>query len=505
MVPGAYTPIRLPEPPPVRQEAAQVQVDDTLRVRYLEAAFDSASQQWTFTGGVEATFGASRLEAPRLVVDLDDRRGEASGGVRIVDPEGTVRCEGFSFDWQERTGSATLAEIQIDQTRFEAARVDVAPGKWVLSDVRAAFTRTGESNVWLEAETLTIRPGLDGVARRAYLVVRGKRIGPVPRLSFSLRRRIKGFGFPSITNRRGAGLGVTWDAGIPLGDYGVANVFWNAFPRQAPGYGLGVAFSPLDPETRSPINPASDLGERVVDGWFDNIAVSRPEDEDAELRVPRLSYGVGSFWNQGTVGRRPDGTDVSKRLDSVYESGGRLGGFGVRWRAGLQSLRPDGKTGFRERAVASATVGIPPVALGPQTDLRVRADVFGTASAEGAYGFGRVEAGIVHRPSRGFTVGAALVVAGEAGSADFAFDRVVSTQAVHLRADYSSGPYTVRYLAKYDAVRELWYDREYELALAAGPFEPFLQFREFPSDTRLGVRIRVDSLADKLQRRRQSR
>jgi hypothetical protein len=32
-----------------------------------------------------------------------------------------------------------------------------------------------------------------------------------------------------------------------------------------------------------------------------------------------------------------------------------------------------------------------------------------------------------------------------------------------------------------------------------------VQFREFPSDTRLGVRIRVDSLADKLQRRRQSR
>lgn len=503
MVPGAYVPIRLPEPPPaVRQEARP---DDRLTVEYLEAAFDSETQQWTFTGGVVARYGPTRLEAPRLVVDLDDRRGEATGGVRITDPEGSIRCESFVFDWHAKTGLATGAVIQVDQTRFESARVEVAPGKWMLHAVRAAFTRTGESNVWMEAESLSIRPGIDGSARRVYMVVRGKRLGPLPRMSFSLRRRVKGFGLPSITNRRGAGIGVSWDVGLALGDYGVANVFWNAFPRQAPGFGLGAAFSPLDPETRTPINPASDLAERFADGWFDNVAVARPEDEDADLREPRLSYGAGSFWNQGTVARMPDGTDVSKRLEAVYEAGGPAGAAGFKWRAGLQSVRPDSRTAFRERAVAAATLGLPPLRLSRALDARARLDGFATASGKGSYGFVRAEAGLVYRPSGSFTLGAAYVAAGEAGRADFAFDRVVSKSAVHLRADYQLGPYTARYLAKYDTARALWYDREYELALAAGAFEPFLQFREFPSETRIGVRLRIESLADKLQRRRQSR
>lgn len=505
MLPGPYVPVKVPGPAFEASVRQQAKLDETLKVEYLEAEFDSVTNVWTFTGGVKAMYGLTEIAAPKLIVDMANGKGTADGGVTMSDPEGSMEAARLEFDWRNKSGFATSAVIQIGQNHFEADEVEVMPLVWELRNVKAAFTRTGQSNVWLQASSLTIRPGTDGVARNAYLVVRGKKVGPIPRLAFGLRKRIKGLGLPAITNRRGAGVGVSWDAGVPLGDHGVANVFWNAFPRQAPGYGLGVAFSPLDPGSPSPISPSSDLGERFSDGWFDSVAVARPEDEEGDLRNERLSYGIGSFWNQGTVARRPDSANVSKRLELVYEVGGKQDGFGYVGRSSLQSVRPDAGTPFRERVLASGTLSLPPLALSPDLTVRSRVDVFGSASSKGTFGFARAEAGVVYSPGRKFTLGAAYVAGGEAGRADFAFDRLVAKSALHLRADYSSGPYTVRYLAKYDTAARLWYDREYELALVAGPFEPFLQFREFPSETRLGVRFRIDDLRDRIQRRRQER
>ncbi len=505
MLPGPYVPAKLPAPAveaPIRQQA---KLDETLTVEYMEAAFDSAANVWTFSGGVKAKYGPTVLTAPRLVIDMTNGKGTSEGGVEVTDPEGSLHCEVFEFRWREKTGHATGATIQIDQNRFLAREVSVEPGLWELQDVRAAFTRTGESNVWLQASSVTIRPGIDGVARHVYLEALGKKIGPIPRVAFQLRKRIKGLGLPSITNRRGVGVGVTWDAGIPLGDHGVANVFWETFPRQSPGYGLGLAFSPLDPGTPNPISPTSDLGERFSEGWFDSVTVARPEDEERDLRNPRLSYGVGSFWNRGTVARSPDATDVSKRIDLVYEIGGNAGGFGYVARTALQSVRPDSATPFRERALVGGTLSLPPLSFGDDLAVRSRVDLFGTGSRFGAFGFARAEAGLVYCPNRDFAMGAAYVAGGEAGRADFGYDRLGSKSAVHLRADYSRGPYTFRYLAKYDTATRLWYDREFELAIVAGPFEPFLQVRQFPSETRLGVRFRIDGLRDRIQQRKQDR
>lgn len=505
MLPGSYVPAKLPGPAVEATIRQQQKLDGTLSVEYLEAEFDSATNIWTFRGGVTAKYGPTTLTAPSLVVDMTNARGFSEGGVEVSDPDGSLECETFEFAWREKTGLATGATIQFDQHHFQAKEVKVEPDVWELKDVRAAFTRTGESNVWLQASSLTIRPGIDGVARHAYLVVLGKKIGPIPRLSFQLRKRVKGLGFPSITNRRGVGFGVTWDAGIALGDHGVANIFYEAFPRQTPAYGVGIAFSPLDPGSPNPISPTSDLGERFSDGWFNSITVARPDDEQRDLRNQRLSYGIGSFWNSGTVARNPDSSDVSKRIDLVYEVGGSSGGFGYVARSAIQSVRPDSTTPFRERAVASGTVSLPPIVLSEDLSFRTRLDLFGTGSKFGTYGFGRVETGVVYSPGRSFVLGAAYAAGSEAGRADFGYDRLVSTSALHLRADYSVGPYTLRYLAKYDTSTRLWYDREFELALVAGPFEPFLQVRQFPSETRLGVRFRIDNLRDRIQNRRQDR
>ena len=73
------------------------------------------------------------------------------------------------------------------------------------------------------------------------------------------------------------------------------------------------------------------------------------------------------------------------------------------------------------------------------------------------------------------------------------------------RADYMVGPFTFRFLNKYNIDTKQWYDREYEIALVAREFEPYIIYRQFPSETRIGIRFRIDNLRDRLTRRSQDR
>ena len=101
----------------------------------------------------------------------------------------------------------------------------------------------------------------------------------------------------------------------------------------------------------------------------------------------------------------------------------------------------------------------------------------------------------------GFQFGAAYVLAEEFGVADFEFDRLNMIEGLHFRADYRKGPYSLRYLAKYDLRASDWFDREWEVAFAAGAFEPYIQRREFPGDFVIGVRLRINEFTSRIQQR----
>jgi hypothetical protein len=504
MLPGPLARSEPPEPPAIVQARPSIGFEGGLTVEFDEWSYDAAEQRYVFTGETVATYGETVVRTPRLVVDADDRTGEASGGAVVTDPAGTLQTSSFTFDWQERTGTANEVVVQIGYVRMSGERLDVRPGLWRLTKAEGELSESGGAAAKFEASSVDFSPGRSGVARNVYLRVLGARLGPIPRMPFSLRKRLKGFGWPSITNRRGEGLGLNWEAGLAIGDYSAANVFWSAFPKSAASYGLQIAYSPLDPDSPTPIAPRSDLGERAVDSWFGNVSVRNPEEEDGGLRDRRITYAAGSSWNQGTTGRPADSETVSKQWEAVGEWGGEVAGFGTLATVRYQSVRPDRDRSFVERAVLDLTVQAPVFKLGDAVSVRLRADAFAALGGSN-YGFVRGEAGIVGRPVRGLTLGVAYVSARETGTADFGYDQFGPSSALHLRADWRQGPYTVRYLAKYDIGKKDWYDREYEIALAAQAFEPFVVFREFPSDFRIGVRFRIDPFVDRLQRRKQNR
>ncbi len=504
-VPDAVLALLRPSESVVRQDRQTAQVPGGLTVTFEESETDQETGRVVFRGRVEAVYDQTRVQCDELTVDSFDRRGEAKGGVRVVDPEGEISAQSLTFDWGAKTGVAFGAVLQAPNVWIAAERLDVAPGLWTVTRGRGSLSRTGDTPVTFEADSAEIVPGQRALLRNVYFKVFGTRLGPIPRIPFSLDRRVAGLKAPEIANRKGVGLGVSWRSGFRVGSGGVTDFAVESFPKRLPGLALQYAYSPLDPDSPTAIAPRGDLDERFADGWFDNVSVASPASEEADIGARRSSFGVATGWNRGTTARPEDSTEVSKALELSMEQGGRRGGMAWRGAVRLQSQRDGANQGFLGRTVAELTVLPRPVPVGRGLYLRARGDLFGTASGSGLYGWARGQVGVFAEPVEGVTLGAAYQMGTGRGRPDFRFDPLVGGDAVHLRVDYVRGPFTARYLRKYDLGRNTWYDQEYELAVVAGAFQPFLVFREFPSETRIGVRFRIDSFRDRVSSRQQRR
>lgn len=518
MVPGPYLPpLALQTAPAVQQTAKRSQaVDETLRVTFSDSEYDVETGEMVYRGGVTATYGVTKISAQVLRINMTEKTGHAEGGVSVDDPEASLHASTLDFNWEDKTGTATGVRLRADNVFITAQSAEVFPERWELKGATGSLARDEGAPIRFEAESVTIKPGRSGVARRVFLRVFGTKLGPIPRLSFTLRKRVKGLGIPSITNRKGKGLGIAWDSSFAIGDHGAASAFWEAFPRREPGFGLQYSFSPLSPDATTLITPQSDLDERYQDGWFDNVSVRTPDEEHDSYRSPRTTFSVGTSWNQGTTARPIDVESVSKAIEFVVESGGvwpparkdqptPKTSYGTLANLRLQRIRFDNNQPFINRLVGEGTLLSPKLQVAPNLFGQVRLDTFGTVSENGTFGWGRVETGLIYQPSKAFTFGLGFGVGSASGRPDFPFDGLIANRSLLARADYSAGPWTVRYLAKYDTSRDLWYDREYEIALVARQFEPYLVYRQFPSETRLGIRFRIDNLRDRLTRRAQDR
>lgn len=507
MIPGPLLkPIVAATPLSLQQSARRAQdVDGGLHVTFDDSVYNAETHETTFTGNVKATYGQSTVSAESLSINSEKHTGVASGGVALTDPEGHATAESFEFNWVDKTGTLSGVVLQAVNIHLEAGKLEVQPGQWELTDASLSLSRVGKAPVYFDARSATVYPGKYGIARHVTFHVYGTKIGPIPRLTFSLRKRLKGLGLPSVTNRKGLGVGVSWETNFAAGDHGVISSFWESFPKREPGMGIQYGYSPLGEDSPTRIAPRSDLNERFADGWFNNVSVRTVEEEWDEISSKRSSYAIGTFWNQSTTARPVDSDNVSKSFDLVQEMGGLIHGVGTYGSLRLQSLRDSSAASFVTRATLNSSLIAHPVSVAKGLDGHLRLDTFSSLSENGAYSWGRVETGLIYRPAKGLTFGLGYALGSGVGRPDFSFDGLVAGQSFMARADYMVGPFTFRFLDKYNIDTKQWYDREYEIALVAREFEPYIIYRQFPSETRIGIRFRIDNLRDRLTRRSQDR
>jgi len=489
------------------QQQREAQQVGSLQIEYERvASIDVEAGTMTFEGAVKATYGETVVTADRLSLDYRNNKGVAEGGVELRDPEAFMSTERLEFDWEAKTGFAENVYVQVGNMRIRAQSLTIDPDLWRLERARATLSRKSDPQYEILARTVRIYPGKYGIANKVSLDLFGLRLGSAPEMRFDLDPRIDGFNLPSIAERRGVGLGVSWASSFLLNDQTVLGATAGSFPNRYPNYGLNVIFMNAEAETSfRKLKPMDDLKEQGGDGWFENVGVREPRNESAAIRSPRILYMIGSKWNTSTVARPEILNNVSKAYEAVFESAGTVGGVGLRGNFRVQSIRESAATPFVDRFVSNVTVQSPVWYLNNKLGLQVRGDLFSTFSENTEYGWLRGQVGLLWSLGKGVNFGLAYSEASEFGTPDFLFDTRLYDRALHGRLDYVRGPYTFRVLYKYDPGTQTIFDHEYEFAFVAESFEPFVVFRQSPNDYRLGVRFRIDNFVERLQRRRPDR
>ncbi|MCU0315477.1 MAG: hypothetical protein MUC92_02670 [Fimbriimonadaceae bacterium] len=483
-------------------QAREQQVDSKLRVSYDDVEILEGGRILVFTGKVVATYGTTILKGSRFVVDNEKKTAVMEGEASLEDPIGSVRATAISIDWENNSGSALMAKIVIGNARISAGKVEFSQGVWQLGSADITLSRVSKPPYRLTARTVTLRPGDRGVARHVHLEVLGSRLGPIPIYSFSLTKRAKSFSIPSITNSPENGLGVQWDGNLFLGESATIYLDLGFFPRTFPSLVATYSYSFLNPETASGnIRIPSELGEVAETSYLANIKVSSPQAEREAIATRRINISASTEWNRPTTARRPDSRSVSKLVDLAYENSGPIALGGYAFTARAQTIRPDGPSDWTTRFAVSSVLLPNRILLSPQVSAGLRFDSFSTLSEKGTFATVRAEANLVTAPNGGFTFAAGYTKGWEVGNRDFVFDSLPYSSFLTWRLDYQRGPTTFRLIQRYDLAEKRWFDRQYEIAWVAESWEPFIAYRQFPSNYQVGIRLRISNLADQLTQR----
>ncbi len=503
-----FLPPDLPPVPPalVQQVQRQRQVFEGIVIEFDVSEWDAETGVFTFSGFVTAKYDLTVVSGQKMVIDHKNMRGVASGGVELRDPEALLKTDTLEFDWGKKTGHAENVYVQAGNMRIRAETLDITPDVWTLQRARATLSRKNKPNYEIKTRTVRIYPGRYGIASHVSLNLFGLNLGAVPEMRFDLDPRIDGFNLPAFAERKGVGFGVSWNSSFLLNDNMVLGATWGSFPSRLPNYGFNIIWMDADPDkTFRQLKPHDDLKEQTGDGWFDNISMKSPRMEANSIGGSRLLYMLASRWNTSTTARPEILNDVSKAYELVVESAGTSGGVSMRANARIQSIREASDTPFVNRLESQFALLSPVWYVTGNFGFQLRADLYNTFSENTEFGWARGQASLLYSPTEGIMMGVAYSDSHTYGTPDFEFDRRLYDKALHGRFDYSRGPYTFRYLAKIDPSSGTLFDTEYEIAFVAEGFEPFIVYRQFPSDFRMGVRFRIDDFVGRLQRRRMER
>jgi len=499
----------LPIPAILSQAGAEIRreaIDPTLTVEWKTKTAYLTEKKVVFGGGVKATFGVTVVTAETLTLYYADeaQNGVAEGNVHLEDPEGTIDASKLSFNWKDNTGSADRVTVRVALMVMEAQKLNVQPGRWELENAKImeCGVRPAFYSMW--SPSVVIEPRKRSIARKVEISVLGKKVATIRRQEISLNRKNEGFRLPQVSARRGAGLGVTWQSGVPLTNSTYTSFRYVAFPNRRPSASLNISRSLIDPDqVQALFTPRSDLAEPFNYGYLENINVENPEDEAKTLSQKRLTLNLGSVVNAGVAGRTSRDS-LSKPWDLMLEAGGAPGGFAMLHQLRFQELQVNG--GERERrGVLISTVRTPDVKLGENLSGAIRGDgrYFSGGSETG--GWGRLSAELSYRASSKVRLGAGYSAGANTGGFAFDFDRLEDTRVVHGRIDFLLGPTRLFFLGKYDPRRRDWFDFEFAAYQLAGCFEPFFVWRKSPATSSFGLRLRVfeafDRLKDQMPRR----
>jgi LPS-assembly protein len=127
--------ITFPErPKPIPRATPTPAGQEQMLVRAEVINYDYTNEQVSATGNVQLYYGASTLEADKVVYDQKGKRLRAEGNVRLTQADGTVTY-GEIMDLSDDFRDGFVDSLRLDgpeQTRFAAARADRSSGNYTV-------------------------------------------------------------------------------------------------------------------------------------------------------------------------------------------------------------------------------------------------------------------------------------------------------------------------------------------------------------------------------------
>ena len=493
-LPWPQTPSSAPKP---------IAVDDDLVITSRSRTVDPKRQVLTVEGDVVATYSGERITADRIVIYLgqSQRRAVATGGVVLIDPDGTVKANTLEFSWDPRHRYARASNVvmTIAGSTIRAKRADLTPTLWTLSDFSFTNDRGHPPLYLVSGRNLIIVPKKYALVAQPAVSIFGRQIVSWHGQRFNLDPAASGIRPPTPVYHDGA-LGFNWQAGRLIAPATTLEWHLDAYRGEYPGSGIQVTHSFLpDALATRPIAPRTELYQRFEFGYFESLLVGSPKTETDFLSQPRKAVTAFDNNNAAPTGRGESTELFTFPVATGYELGGSAGSFGYLTDFRLETIRRVGDEANLTRGEVEGSLELPSVRLSRDLAFISRADAEGFQS-EQSFGWARLSGGLVYQPSKTLSFGGGLMGAVQGGTPDYDIDPLYYLNGAMFRTDYSVGPRQLGLLVRYDTRKGL-FDKEFLVTQVMGPFEGFFLYRQYPGDTRFGLMLRIQPLLDVLKRR----
>lgn len=486
----------LPPPPtPLAQNPVVLRQPGGLSIRAERVTRDFEKGETVWSGNVRVSYGETVVTADRLLVHDggDDQFAEASGNVRLIDPEGEILATYLQFSWAKQTGAGRQVVVRVGSLEVTADSIHIQPGLWTLFNVAGTPCPGRLPLYFIRTRELTIRPGVGGSAKHPEISILGRKIATLPDHDFRFGGESNSFNLPYPTYRNDRGLGITWQAGIPLSPATKAFTRYATFQHSLPYYSLNLMHSFTAAAPAEVIR--SELGERFSFGYFDSVTVADPAAERDYLRARRAEVGLSTLWGADGRNTTDAANKVNKPLEFLGQAAGELGAFGLLGLVRAQEIRiGDGPA--HHRGIFEGNLSGPTLPIARHLSLVSRADVAQFFDG-GGYGWVRGSTGLVYEPNGVWRLGVSYASGRDYGTPLFPFDEIERSQELNLRGDLVLPNTRLRVLLKFSPDRRTLFDDEFYLSQVVGCIEPFIVYRKHPHKFFVGIRLPI---FDELQR-----
>lgn len=471
-----------------------------LIVHWHEQSLTFSPRVMRFTRGVTAQYGQTVVESDELEIhqEISGDYAFARGHVALTDPLGKIAADQLRFAWVTRTGYADNVVVTIDSVRGNVGRIELEPEKWTLKNVRAIGYTNKVALVDMSSPEIDITPGKRLVIRKPKFGLLGKLIGPFPDAHATIGSSGTGFRYPSVSYKQDHGFGVSWDSKFAVGKGSLFTGSYGNYARTIPSYGFHIAHTFIpgkDADFATP--PRNELGDRFDPSYFQNALIMDPANDWKVFGTRKQTLALSTISNVGATGRDDFG-HYSKPWDVAFEESGLVGSNGIFGQVRAQQMRRGGNT--RTTRLVGWFSAVPkPISLSPQ--LKAYASGDGMVFSESGFHWGRLQGGLAYQPVPFLRFSGGSFWSDEWGNPTFVADRIDRKYGIVTRADLISGPTQFSYMLKFDPRGGGQYDREYALVQIIGIFRGYINYREYPSQFRYGLELRLDNLIDAFSKR----